>query len=216
MNLKFSVRNILAIVLTVLAIVSLFWPSMIRYTNEAKEMNAQEREYMETQIEGITPEIMQTQFGFSESDAKMMLKLYKFALATEFSFNCLRDMVTTTWKMAGSPMAGQMEKDTTKIIILSIAMNVLFFGMIAAAAVAIVLYLLNRSRIGGIIFAVLAVLGAIAALVYILYANSNSGMAALTVGASMFILPIFAIAACILYKKEAKKEIEPAEEAAEA
>jgi len=161
MNLKLSVRHIVAMVLIVLSIVCLFWPS----------------------VAGVSAMGQSTMYSVSEVRSEMTSNIGEYFDAAElFGFKA------------------------TLLGIFGILINVCFFGMIAAAVLALVMILLNKSNVAAVLLAILAILAVVVCAVYVVILidlMEMGGLVKFAPGVAMFLLPIFAIATCILAKKEA-------------
>ena len=161
MNLKLSVKHIVAIVLVVLSVILLFWPSVVG-------LSAYGMGQMQS-VSGVRSEMTENM-----------------------------DLFFKSAEIGGFRM--------TLLGILAIVINICFFGMIAAAVLAIVMIILNKSNFATIIMIILAILAVVVSVVYALIAKELSGLGdacKIVPGVSMFLLPIFTIAACIFAKKEA-------------
>ena len=244
-------RRFLAICLTVLSVMFLFWPSMIAMNSETKS------EYIEDTIETY-----RENYEYSKSDARAYANAQWLGAITSqrisFSFlqvrnglsavateNSIRDKYAKKeweenyreWKNShdGDPYY-TYNYDDDRVYVSSykeyvkatrtpnekkfrsfigtnaVLVNILFFALLAAGAAAIVLYAMGQTRIAGIVFAALTVAADIVFIIMLSFIKKNEDMIGdysyLTApGASMFLLPIFAIAACILYQpsKKAKR-----------
>jgi hypothetical protein len=85
--------------------------------------------------------------------------------------------------------------------VLGILLNVCFFGMIVFAALGVLLMLFNRSNAANVAHTCLAFLTVVIFIVYMILIKEISGMS-FSPGAAMFLLPIFSLAASILYKRD--------------
>lgn len=86
--------------------------------------------------------------------------------------------------------------------LLGVLLNVCFFGIIALTVLGVVLMLLNKSKAATGWHTFLSFLTVVVFVIYIIFANESYGTAVLGPGAALFLLPIFSLAASILYKKD--------------
>jgi ribosomal protein L40E len=166
------VRRVIAIILMACTIVFLFWPSFV---------------CGKTEYEG---------YGYSESHTEK----------------------TTLWEFRSS-ITEEMEQmldlfgestEGTITAILAIFINVAFFGMLALAGMAIVLMLFNRSKAATVLHTILAILTVVVYAAYLIYMMitlkeeyAEYGIK-LTIypGVAGILLPLFSLAASILYKRD--------------
>ena len=91
-----------------------------------------------------------------------------------------------------------------KFVVLGIAgilLNVCFFGMIALAVLGIILMLMNKSKAATVWHTVLAFLTVVLIVAYMIIVKEESGIK-MGPGAALFLLPIFSLAASILYQQD--------------
>lgn len=169
---KLMVRRVIAIILMACTIVFLFWPSFV---------------CGKTDYEG---------YGYSESHTEK----------------------TTLWEIRSS-ITEEMEQvldlfgestEGTIAAISAIFINVAFFGMLALAGMAIVLMLFNRSKAATVLHTILAILTVVVYAAYLIYMMitlkeeyAEYGIK-LTIypGVAGILLPLFSLAASILYKRD--------------
>ena len=137
---------------------------------------------------------------------KFLETLYNAIRDLGISFNESREIVSgLPYFVDKARENGVLEADDDGVFMLIrlcvIGYNVLFFLVIALAAAAIVMMVLNRSKVFSILHAILSVLygGAFIALWVLALLNGSS---MLLPGVGAFLLPILAIAACIVYKRD--------------
>ncbi len=235
---KFSktafIRRMVAIGLTVLTLIFLFWPSMMGITNEdVREEYEDSIPYIRRQLRELRNSkdeaIDEFSSVMSDADAKAFYNAYAASLEsstlTNWSFLAGRTRTSSTTTVARlaekydlSAFDSETKEQFDTWSIYSALMNILFFGMLAMGVLAIVLYALNKSRAAGVLLAVLAAIGSIVFISYINYQNNQfsdslSGYSSSSaskmrnpygVGPAMFLLPIFALAACIVYKRDTR------------
>jgi ribosomal protein L40E len=268
-------RRFLAILLTGLAILSLFWPSVLAVGGTMRKDLKVAIEEMEDEIEQyrayygandkeiekeIASEVSGYILGYCRMNAQnagqagnqemsnfwnnafsilntlnhnvpvsistdLYTTIYRSVKNLGFSYEEFREIIVQLPYFAekAQDMIPQLRSDAepyvTAIKYGNVGYNVLFFLVIALAAAAIVLMFMNRSKFWVILFTIFAVIfaGIFIALWILMLTN---GVRLFIPGVSMFALPVLAIAACIVYKrdkrykgifpKREKKEIETA------
>jgi hypothetical protein len=200
---SFSLRRMLAIVLTLLALFTVFWPTMANYTRDA--------------LISLNPGAYSNYLkrGISEEDAYKLVKANM--LSAGMTFNDARTYMnneltkTHLWEDNPYAFGGRAYSQGTARTLLTvfvILLNTLFFGMLLTGLAAIVLYILNQTRIVGIVFAGLAVLSS-GAIVGGIIAAKSIGLAEFAPGVGLFLLPVFAVAAFLIYQPEGGKKPKP-------
>lgn len=232
------IRRFIAIGLTALTLVFLFWPSMMGYTNKESRKNAEDnipivRSTLSDMRSNKDEYIEDAQEEFGSSDGKALYDAAVAYLETQtmldWSFLSMRTATTSQWTVAriqiehyNTTLDSKDQERYDKNIMYSILMNITFFGILAAGVLAILLYALNKSRAGGIVLAVFTVIGAAVFVAFLIYQN---GLQSDTLnemrtymgsdygknlenpfgpGPALFLLPAFAIAACIVYQRSPK------------
>ena len=224
------VRRFAAILLVVLAIVCLFWPSIISTVEDERDdkedmyesyLDAQDGADRAKEKKERIRELKKS-MDFSTADAKAFMNAYyahtDLQYKPDLSLSELRTMSTASWTITRlgdkyipnasiDDFSEQEEESFTLIKITTILTNVAFFGMLAAGVGAIVLMVLNKNGAVNFIFLAFAVLGTAAAVFFLIRSNAiaeeymdKDGSWGL--GVSLFLMPIFALAACILYKRD--------------
>jgi len=206
MEEKTMIRRIAAAVLALLCIVLLFFPPLVGYAGETREQAKQMQQQLSyyTSMKDLIIQQMTMQYGISASDARAMYNLVTTMMKPDLSLCDLRSSFTTVLRFGDSDVVDMMGGggflETGSGIdfkIYTVALNVLFFGTIALSVLAAALYLLNRSKIGGVLLAVFACLCTAAAIFLVIKADG-----ALFPHASTFLLPIVAIASLIVYRRD--------------
>ena len=250
------VRRFIAIILTVLSVLTLFWPSMIalfgtlrteerlgiaEFEDELERRkissgSKKEREAISVQVysdllirldtfrqealldgdkdaadtlEGISDAITEyVKNGNSSVNETLFLTLYRSVKNLGFSAAELRSILSIMPYYADTAhtlWTKEEREEFDSLIPLThlavIVYNVLFFLMIALGAAAVVLMLLNRSKVMTVLYTIFAVLFSgcfIAAGVFLFINNFHM----LIPGLAAFMMPILAIAACIVYKRD--------------
>lgn len=250
------VRRFIAIILTVLSVLTLFWPSMIALfgtlrTEERLEIaefedelewrkinsgSKKEREAISAQmynmlldtldayrqdairdgnkdaantLEGVRNAITEyVENGKSSVNETLFLTLYRSVRNLGFSAAELRSILSLMPYYADTAhtLWTKEEREGFESLIplahlAVIVYNVLFFLMIVLGAAAVVLMLLNRSKVMTVLYTIFTVLfgGCFIAAGVFLFIN-NFRM--LIPGLAAFMMPILAIAACIVYKRD--------------
>lgn len=251
------IRRFVAILLVGLAVVSLFWPSVIAVGGTVRKDLKAEIDSLEDYIARNSYEI-ENRYGSVDTFAARQTSNYLFeylyqsgerakkagdsetyetysvaaGIIREFSTYLNRSIITDffgTLYKAGKDLGLSFEEIREIIVQLpyfadkaeemwpaevkaydgaikgikygNIGYNALFFLVIALAAVAVVLMFLNKSKFWVVLFTIFAVLFAgvfIALWIFLL----TKGVKLFIPGVSMFALPILAIAACIVYKRD--------------
>lgn len=191
---QLSLRNFLAIVLTLVSVFCLFWPPVMKFSDSYKN-------------EILQPVVDQCKAkGFSDADAKE----YAEATARTVSFTLVNARgavhAAVVERELNELYSPGKDENSTSAILLSILVNVLFFGMILTGLAACVFYLLNLTRVVGIVHAAFTLVVLILCGILLLFVRSTKNMFSASYG--MFLLPILAVAGCLLYKRE-KPEPEP-------
>ena len=166
------IRRVIAIILMACTIVFLFWPSFL--------CEKAEYEY----------------YGEKESYT------YKFTLSE------IRSSSTDTLEQAIDEFDESTEMKIS--VILTIFLNVAFFGMIALAGMSIILMLFNRSKAATVLHTILAILTVLVFVAYfayylITYAEEMKEYGFKEIvypGVAGVLLPLFSLAASILYKRD--------------
>ncbi len=259
-----QMRRFLAIGLTVLSLLFLFWPSMAAVNSEVRAdyIKEETKKYQGDSDNGS----YYTSNPFSKADARAMANAEWLATATtgraEFSFLQVRNGLSagatelalmekyakkqweenyrewrsnysepyTVYNSNGERVAVSSYKEYVKVTrptetkklysfinTYSVLVNILFFALLACGIVTLVLYAMGQTRITGIVFAALTVVADIVFIIMLSYIKKNDDIFGYSAfgnvtapGASMFLLPIFTLAACILYQPSKKtKRVKP-------
>ncbi len=255
-------RRFLAIVLTVLSLLFLFWPSMAAVNSKARKeyLASTAKQY---QKDSDSSSYYYSQYDYSKADARAMASASWMMQTTvnrvTFSFLEVRNGLSAgatqnalnekyakkaweenyrEWRQRYDEPYTVYNSDGERVKVSSyneyvkatrspetkklysfidtyaVLVNILFFALLAAGLAAVVLYAMGRTRIAGIVFAALTVAADIVFIIMLAYIKKNDelfqyiGISEFTApGASMFLLPIFSLAACILYQpsKKAKR-----------
>jgi hypothetical protein len=205
---KAMIFRILAVVLALLCILLLFWPPYIGFGGDARSYMKEAQSYMGyvKAMKDMVITQLTTQLGITKSEANAMFTLIEHMMKPDLSLNDLRvsfnaiNLLKDSKALSeASGMMGGLNlnsdgvaKFTAHVVIL----NVLFFAVILAALAAAVLYFLGKSKIGGVVLAVFAVLCTAECIYFVI---KSEGI--FFPHASAFLLPIFAIASLIFYVK---------------
>jgi hypothetical protein len=185
---QISLRNFLAIVLTLLSVFCLFWPPVLKYSDS----------YRSDQKKPLIEKYNQS--GFSDADAKD----YVDALEGDKTYTLFNARKAAHLKAVGYEMIEKYQSgktgDTDSAIFNDIALNVLFFGLILTGLAACVLYFLKITRIGGIVHLAFSVVLLIGCGIMLLFMRETKNTLSPSVG--MFMIPLLALAGCLLYKPE--------------
>ena len=234
-NSNAVVRRIIAVVLTLIAIGSLFWPSMFTYSEDTRELTERQEDHLRDEYgasaKNLAKKILEEtadqleRNGSVKGDAKKAAKDYVNILMNflsgKFSLFALRSDASGLYRLAtkyevfylartalgsmGVPerYAEEMKEAFTALMI---GMNVLFFTTLIFGVIAAVLYALNQTRAPGVIFTIMAFLCSLICLAVVIGCNigfkDDLGFALFAPGASLFLLPLLALAGCIVYKRE--------------
>lgn len=212
------IRRMVAIALTALSILFLFWPAMVSVDADKRDQYAETYKVYKEDIkeEGGRSKVVSDytnqlkSIGYSSSDAKALAN----ASITETLLGYKPDKSLSELRTFFSAMMTEYTigkkhnniiDDNNDMVNLvracSILFNVFFWALLAAGIAAIALYLFNKTRAAGVAFAVIAVLNTIwVVILLVILKGVGSDMTA--PGASVFLLPIFAIAACIVYQRD--------------
>lgn len=219
-NASLKTRRILAVILTALTLLCLFWPPVMAVRDAESRSDAEERfrafdaDARSKETESIRNTMTQY-LGFSDSDAE---KYAKAAVAVE------QDSFRPTWsifhmrshytnrktlfdlsrKYGTTRYIGYDENEETTAKTYSALLNILMFGMAVFGAAAIIQYLRNASGWCGVLFAVLTAVCAIVAATAVPKLNDawSDRLDYYTVSIGLFLTPALALAARILYRKE--------------
>ncbi|MBQ1820738.1 MAG: zinc-ribbon domain-containing protein [Clostridia bacterium] len=227
-NNALLIRRFIAIGLVVLSLVCLFWPSVLGlrpgdYRDQSvdayKEQKKQVREMERDKDEGV--EVYESN-GFSPADAKKYVNAYisylYIAIKPDISFSDLRTMMTASLTRTDledkygiysyESFSEEQKEDHVISVVFTILINVVFWGMLLFGVGAIVLMVLNKSKVLNVLLAVFAFLAVALAVFMIIYSNvqtnnvEDASQNPIAPGAGLFLIPIFALAACILYKQD--------------
>ncbi len=224
------VRRCLAIGLVLLSIMFLFWPTVVStssrlrnsWIDERADRYVHEYDCSESQARTIASlNLANSLRGLSVLDLRNTLTYYALHQSVEDAYK--KDTRGEDWfDNYLDTLRDDQKTERTLNTLGGVCVNVFFFCMLAAGVAAIVLYALNKTRIAGIVFAVLAVLVVAVAIGYMIYTNvsQNELLDAKNVsdkvwdlqhdpvapGVSMFLIPIFAIASCIVYQRTGRKK----------
>ncbi len=214
-----TICRFIAVILTLLSLTSLFWPAMLNYSREYLADVKEDREdYYYYHYDHIT-----------KADAKALAnaEIAPVYITGAYSFFSYRNFLSfyfmgqsmedkymkkdwdskslsshyKTYQDYLNSLSKEKKLERTTTIAGAIVGNVLFFGLLACGILAIILYSLNRTRAFGIIFAVLTLLADIFFIVVLIYMKHIK--APITApGIGMFLMPLLAIAACIVYRRD--------------
>ncbi len=213
-----TICRFIAVILTLLSLTSLFWPAMLNYSSEYLDEVKEERE-----------ENYRRYDHYNKADAKALAnaEIAPVYITGAYSFFSYRNFLSfyfmeqtiedknmkNDWNSKGlsrlyrtyqdylNSLSTEKKMERTLTIVGAIAVNVLFFGMLVIGILAIVLYSLNGTRAFGIIFAVLTLLADVLLIVVLIYMKHIK--APITApGIGMFLMPLLAIAGCIVYRRD--------------
>ena len=222
------IRRFIAMGLTLLALLFMFWPAIASVKAEERHeyIEAQEwwKEYKKEHkksemineaVEGFMDD------GFSKSDAKKAANasytVQDISDNTDYSLAQLRSLYSASAtlyalyeKYNRNRYYSSSDSDRAAFgVAMAVLLNISFWSLLVIGIGAMVLYFFNKTRALGIVFTVLAFLNSL--YVIIMLAGINEMKGDITVpGASMFLIPMFALAACIVYKRTATKKAAPA------
>lgn len=215
-----AVRRWIAIALTLLSILSLFWPAAAALNREAasgSEFAAMIGKTDEEGLASVKEFLYKDSGGYREVEAfpeltekaeRSFLDFYHAVGDGALSFFDVRtvaaallgtmaDIVRVAQPKSGS-FAGISPAIPTAA---NVAVNVLFYGMIVFGVLAVLMMLFNKSRVFGVLLTVIAFLFAGVVLMLLIAIPDDHGVKAFTPGASLFLLPICSLLACIVYKR---------------
>ncbi len=224
------IRRCLAIGLVLLSIMFMFWPATVAVSSRLRNSRIDDRAalYMErydcseSQARAIASfELSDNLRGVSASDLRSRLTYYALHQSVDDAYK--KETRGEDWfDDYLDRLSDDIKIERTLNTLGGVCVNIFFFCMLAAGVAAIVLYALNKTRIAGIVFAVFAVLLVAVAIGYMIYTNvsTNEALDAKSVsdevwdvqhdpivpGVSMFLIPIFAIASCIVYQRTGRKK----------
>ena len=228
------VRRFIAIGLTVLSLVFLFWPAVLGYTDgetrtEYRVLYENRRIYKRSDSYRYEREeaLYAYQLGYGEdggaylsaketyadyeykpSVSLLELRSYYTAFLTLQSIEERNDTYASD-----SELSELRAENRDQLILFTVALNVLFFGLLLTGVLSILFSLLNKGNGFAITHAVLAFLCAAAVIFIIVSSNrslreafhyNESAAASLLIGpdAALFLIPAFALAACIVYRRD--------------
>ncbi len=222
-NKTAMIRRFIAIGLTLLAILFMFLPAIAAVDSdhyddaveEWKEWKEYKKDHSKSEMIKDATESYKDYYDMSTSDAKRManaaytanniesrpnfslaqLRTYFSALTTEF----------TLIEKNGS--ISFLDSDYVGFVVaMAILLNLTFWPMLIFGIGAMVLYFFNKTRALGVVFAVFAFLNALVVIIFLAVSKSKEGSITAP-GAMMFLMPMFALASCIVYQrsKPAKK-----------
>ena len=243
------IRRFVAVVLTLLSVGALFWPSAIALGGTLRVETKEEIRNIEKELDDYRDDsdegkyaraayylVLDTIRGYqktTDKDAKkaakeaenifrsitdinymsegvvysMLSTVYGAIKDLGLSYEEIREVISKlpyfaskaqeVWPQDAEPYKGLIDG----VRYGAIGWNALFFLMLALAAAAVVMMILNRSKVFSILYAIFAVLlgGAFIALWIFLLVK---GVHVMMPGVAAFLLPILAIAACIVYKRD--------------
>lgn len=209
------IRRYVAIGLTLLTILFLFWPSVIiinRDSDAWEPITKYTRKYNREEYSRLFSDDWAKEYRRHSTVSAEDMKLAKEAglevydLMEDDDYNAsifrLRGFVPKLMRFAGDE-DGEILSSAFTIIL-----NSLFFTLIGLAVASALMMLFNQSRVFGILHVVLAFLTAAAFLVLGLSgviaknaASSHITISPVYPGAATFLLPAFALAAVIVYKR---------------
>lgn len=215
-----QIRRFVAIGLTLLSILFLFWPSAAAIGREARK-NAEFGQMVgQTDAEGLASVkgiLYKDSGGYNEVEKypeltekaeRSFLSFFHAIRDGKLSFFDVRTIATALLgtmadvARVAKPKTGSFSGLSPAIPTAAvIAVNVLFFLMIAFAVGSVLMMLFNRSRVFGVLLTVFAFLFAGIILMFVLAIPDDHGTKVFLPGASLFLLPICSLAACIVYKR---------------
>lgn len=222
-NKTATIRLIIAIGLTLLTILFMFWPATasVEWSERTGYMWSQEnwkQQKKDFSREQYCEYLMDA--GFSKADAKdayhVLLNYRNSASKPDRSFWDLRTSLTSQIQSLhlqskyGNEYFGinYHYYDGTRIGVMygfGIGFNILFWGMLILGVGAIVLYIFNKTRAVGILFAVFAFCTSMTVMAFLIVQKSMKDDITVP-NVSMFLMPLFAIGSCIVYQRTKRFE----------
>ncbi len=223
------IRRFIAMGLTLLALLFMFWPAIASVKEEERHEYIEEQEWWKEYKKGRTKSEMindaaegfMNYYGFSRSDAKKAANasytVRDISDNTDYSLAQLRSRFSASATLYSLYEKYNMNRyysssDSDEAafgVAMAVLLNISFWSLLVIGIGAMVLYFFNKTRALGIVFTVLAFLNSL--YVIIMLAGFKGMDGDITVpGASMFLIPMFALAACIVYKRTATKKAAPA------
>ena len=187
-------------------------------------------EYFDEFEEKAVDELKEAGYGTAKAKSltSAMVEMEKVALTGKYSFFGVKTVIGFFDRFAdelnrNSPLREMASKSSgfeslmemsdegaTALKIVSIVLNILLYGMLALGALAILMYLLGKNRVFGVLHTILAFLVALAFIGIVILANIGAARDSriegdiLAVGIGSVLMPLFALAACIVYKRDKK------------
>ena len=215
-----QIRRFVAIGLTLLSILCLFWPSAVAISSEASKTEEFAQLVGLSDAEGLNAVkdiLYQDNGGYNEVEKypeltekaeRSFLAFFRAIRDGKLSYFDVRTIATSLLgTMAdvirvAKPQSGSFSNLSPAIPTAgSVTVNVLFFLMIAFGVGSVLMMLFNKSRVFGVLLTVLAFLFAGIMLMFLLVIPDDHGVKVLLPGASLFLLPVCSLAACIVYKR---------------
>ena len=187
-------------------------------------------EYFEEFKDEAVDELKEAGYGTAKAKSltSAMVEMEKVALTGKYSFFGVKTVIGFFDRFAdelnrNSPLREMASNSSgldslmemadeggTALKIVSIVLNILLYGMLAFGALAILMYLLGKNRVFGVLHTILAFLVALVFIGIVILANIGAAKDShiegdiLAVGISSIAMPLLALAACIVYKRDKK------------
>ena len=215
-----KIRRFVAIILVILSIVCLFWPSIINIRWDSRDEYIHMAEEYEKAIKDKSrnDQLMELKqdyqgMGLTKGDAKRaadaLLTIREYNTETEFSFWKLRTYFSaymtylSVMENNGKTIHADQEENDMETVytVFGIVLNVLFFLLPVLGIGAIVAFFFNRTQAAGYVYAGFALLTT-GTLVTLMILLKERGSDLTAPGVALFLLPLFAIGSGIVYQRD--------------
>lgn len=225
------IRRFIAIGLTALTILFLFFPAVLVMNQADKQIadfkeaadhvsqqiSAEELSKEKDQLSDLFKEVLKSSEFSGLESSQEVLKSFKLIFLAMRNLNIsafeARTIVVESMRLyekaaKANPNDSEFSGVPTGLFpAVRIIVNVLFFGTIVLALASMVMMFFNRSRVFGILHVILIfLLTGIMAIVPISFMTNSSAVSPVLPGLSLFLLPIFSLAAVIVYKRNKVKK----------
>ena len=225
------IRRFIAIGLTALSILFLFFPAVLVMNREEKQIakfkeaadlvsqqvNMDELQREKEDLAELFKEVLKTsEFKGLESSSEALRSFKLIFLAMRnlniSAFEARTIVVESLRLYEKAAKANPNDSEFRDVPIgifpaVRIIVDVLFFGAIVLALASMVMMFFNRSRVFGVLYVILIfLLTGIMAIVPISFMTNSSSVSPILPGLSLFLLPIFSLAAVIVYKRNKVKK----------
>ena len=209
MQKSYIVRRLISIILIAFLLVFLFWPSIIRLNGQSDAFDSYYHIYLK--YGKANRDLFAEQFaakegmGLSHDDA--------YALGQSFFMVLLQEGASFQKVVSLTPdLLRYMNAPSGTVTFFRTALYILFYGIIALAAAAILMSLFGKSKVFHILLLVISILagsffmfmGMLGPGLVQAVANGE-GASPVGVGLASILIPVFALAALILYRRPKKQ-----------